>query len=157
MWAERHRQDLLNNSRSLLLGRQFSRSRERPIRKTGRLCSATDGWSGCTNSCRYSAGLAPYTLRKTPAKCCWLLNPHATATSSTRLSAARNISLARSILRCNTNWCGLWPVDWPNICEKWVMLKPAASASSSRLKSPSISVCTSSTTFRRRAGVNPPR
>jgi len=56
-----------------------------------------------------------------------------------------------------TNWCGLRPVDWRNICEKWVMLKPVVFASSSRLKSLSISTCTSSTTFRKRAGVNPPR
>src|SRR5262249_49663541 len=80
--------------------------------------SQTVGWIRYTNSCRYSVGLAPHTLRKTRAKCCWLLKPQATATSSTRISAVRNISLARSTLRRNTNWCGLCPVDSRNICEK---------------------------------------
>ena len=71
-----------------------------------------------TTSYRYSVGLVPQIRRNTRAKCCCVLNPHATATSRTRASASRNISFARSILLRNTNWCGVSPVDWRNIREK---------------------------------------
>src|ERR1700722_11490761 len=55
------------------------------------------------SSWRYSLGLTPQTLRKTCAKCCWVLNPQATATSKTRASATRNIALARTNRWRNTN------------------------------------------------------
>src|SRR5262249_12627997 len=45
-----------------------------------RLSSAS---SYCSNSRRYSVGLVPLMVRKTRAKCCWVLKPQATATSST--------------------------------------------------------------------------
>ena len=63
-----------------------------------------------TNCCRYSLGLAPHTLRKTRAKCCWLLKPQATATSNTRISAARNSSLARSTLRATQTGADFGPL-----------------------------------------------
>jgi hypothetical protein len=43
------------------------------------------------------------------------LKPQATATFSTRMSAARNIRFARSTLWLKTNRCGLRPVDLRNI------------------------------------------
>jgi RNase P subunit RPR2 len=48
------------------------------------------------NSWRYSVGLTPHIRRNTRAKCCCVLKPQPTATSKTRASAARNISVARS-------------------------------------------------------------
>ena len=73
------------------------------------------------------------------------------------MSAARSICFARSILWCRTNWCGLFPVDLRNVCEKCAVLNPADCANSSRVTSSSIFACTKSTTLRKRAGVRPPR
>jgi hypothetical protein len=44
------------------------------------------------------------------------------------MSAARSICFARSILCCKINWCGLFPVDLRNVCEKSAVLSPATSA-----------------------------
>jgi hypothetical protein len=71
------------------------------------------------------------------------------------MSAARSICFARSILWWRTNWCGLFPVDLRNVCEKCAVLNPTDSANSSRVTSASIFACTKSTTLRKRAGISP--
>src|SRR6516162_3549161 len=70
------------------------------------------------DSYRYSVGLAPHIARNTRAKCCWVLKPQAMATSSTRISAERNISFARWTRYHRRHWCGVWPVVLRKTCEK---------------------------------------
>lgn len=62
--------------------------------KSGRTVGAGTQWR--RNSWRYSVGLTPHIWRNARAKCCCVLKPQATATSNTRASEVRNISLARS-------------------------------------------------------------
>src|SRR5262249_17064415 len=106
---------------------------------------------------RYSVGLAPHIWRKTRAKCCCVLKPQATATSSTRISGERNISLGRRTRNHRRHWCGVRPVVLRKTCEKCAALIPTVRAISSRLKSSSIFSCINSLIFRNLAGLSPPR
>lgn len=62
--------------------------------REGRVSDAND----CPKCGVWIPFLTPHIRRSTPAKCCCVLKPQATAASSTRKSAARNISFARSTL-----------------------------------------------------------
>src|SRR5262245_41231930 len=108
-------------------------------------------------SFRYSRGVAPYIWRNTRAKCCCVLNPHATATSKMRAFPVRRISVARSIRQRRRNWCGVSPVDWRNITAKCAVLNPTDCAKSTSVKSRSNPVWMNSVTRRKRAAPRPPR
>jgi hypothetical protein len=62
--------------------------------------------------CRYSVGLRPHIFRNIRAKCCCVLKPQARAISITRKSNDESNSFAYCTRCCNTNWCGLSPIDF---------------------------------------------
>jgi hypothetical protein len=56
------------------------------------------------------------------------LNPHAIAgVEYTHDAGPQDLFGALTVCR-STNWCGLWPADLRNICEKWATLKSTDSA-----------------------------